>query len=373
MSLFIGKNNANRAIMHITNLTNDYPIGDPNSSTVFHSDLPFISYTTYDCTLRSVSVPSDRGLLAGSNQGLQVSDECVNLIKQGRLILIEVTRSGVKELLDSNAGILYDTGSYYEYTYAYCIWANSTFTSAVHYQDDTFYYPIINTPNGVSSAKIHVLNIGQYTVPGITSNGVSITASSLFINSTDVANYQYLSPVTINSTDPVIPNVNGHNVQFINYVQSSSGIEVYAAQGVYQIKTGGKTIFDSSALRKKLVYGSTTILHIPNNSYCRSRSGTSYIDLDSGFSNGDMVAVYRKADSGATIQIGGLFTFVGGTTIALEVAILGAVNVYGDIYTTYVYLDCTSSGVLRLKIVDTFYQAITICHVGNSYYVTRLK
>ena len=233
MSLFLGKDNSNNPIMHISSGTStiDTLKGPPMTNTTFHSDITYLSYKVFT-PISSYFIPNTSASSTTYYTGglaIEMSNEFYAMfsVYPNRLyiILLDDSDNGL-----NNASLPWAGRTALDYP-AQCSWFSTppvASTNDGRYEGETQNpsytnrYGYINTQLNTSNIKLIVTN---YSWEGTlfnykTSNAISVSASGLIIGGIDITNYPYISRHIINSVDSSI-NLNGDMFQLVN--TNSSG------------------------------------------------------------------------------------------------------------------------------------------------------
>lgn len=293
MSLYIGKNSNNKAIMHITN-TSISESGMKTGilpSTSFHTEIQYLTYETYSPTsVIYVSTYGETLLVLPSNLVSLMRDE-------RRAFFMTAELNGVVEYMDS-FGYKNATVGYYATQCRFTNTTSATSLSAVMgLPTSSYIYPLFYGNWTNKTIKVHILNYSkttfvQRTIPYTYS--VLIDNNQLTINGQNLINTRYISHEQINTIDPIV-NIRGHNYQLINFNPPGSGIIMQTNPNV-EIKSGGKTIFTSLFINPTLSFSQRITGTAAFNTYYTNIYGTVIKPISNAgagtFKEGDMFTFY---------------------------------------------------------------------------------
>ena len=254
MSLFIGHKNDNTPLLHITSDTRDISglKTNPIDTSVFHSDLDYLSYTVYtpimttfipDTIFRSSYYPG--GLVVEMPPGFYTKFS--NYTNRCYFILLNDSDSG----LNINH---YNIGSrppaYIPPQIAWFSFIpnantnNGLYKGELQYPTSTNKYGYINTKVNTTNVKIIVTNYADSVIIDKykTNNKIDITNSTFSIGGIDIASYPYITRFILNDIDTSIV-LNGETYQLCN-TNSSGTFELISNPNI-QLTVGNKVIADS--------------------------------------------------------------------------------------------------------------------------------
>ncbi len=212
MSFFIGKDNNNKPIVHLTNQVEGKSslINGPISSTTFHSSLPYMQ------NIKTFTLPATRSVTSGTssvdyNFTVEFSNEAIDLATQGYMFTVAVktsNSSGVNRIVDTASRFFkrvgvspafdYNTTSTYpwghtvnaanwekspsstpSYTNRHCL------LSSIYNYEDLFLYPHSYGPLGNNNQDTIIGNVATVVFYNIRNGALEIldTVDAITINS----------------------------------------------------------------------------------------------------------------------------------------------------------------------------------------------
>lgn len=289
MSFYLGKNGST-PLLHITKGANTESElkGSPRDNTVFHSSLPYLQVRS----LRdAVTILPDTGRLT-----VEIPYATLSELVEGYAVLLLLRRGSWSTFraYDENYGI--DDRFEHNMTPMLAIIATWQFTEisnpparpqtspelGISPTLSTRYLTIRNTNYNLGNGapilhsdweqsttdpfiecKFAVLNIkNSGYVQASTSGVIEVSSNRFAIGSLDIKNFKFIHNVVLNSTDITFLS-DGQVYQIINSVPVSGGMSLEASNGRTTIKYGNKTIVDTSAADRRVVYKKTYRLDVP--------------------------------------------------------------------------------------------------------------
>lgn len=259
MSFYLGTGSSGK-IMHITKDIHDSATmqGGILPDTVFHSDLPYITYNVYEAeeyvdyflsgwySTTSFKMPS--ACVADI-----LSNDKAYFVVVGTSVLLSCDFYKAEIPFGSNIPVGVFIGTWYS-SHGY---AGS---EQIYYDDyaptttSGYLYKKIQG-SGKRDIKIVVLNVtstGVYIPPVFTSTDILVKGSGISVKGIDLLNYKYISPAVVNSSDFVFSNTNS-SFQLVNSVLGSS-LDLVSNSSKTEIRIDNKIVF-SSLYAKRAVYG----------------------------------------------------------------------------------------------------------------------
>ena len=290
MSLYIGEDTNNKAILHITSggtAENIMQTPDPGTNSVFHSNKDYISTARTLCTITagSKAIPFSNGSTTYHGYYIDIPMNTIfDIVASSLVFSFEIRHtSGSTTMLPEPMALT--TAHYYVFTKSDGSGAEGSLSAT---------YPrCFIRGTAVSHVYLHVLNAG-YTgfIPLFSggSTGISISSSEMTINGVNLYTYGYLSRMAVNSVDPTVTLNNGGSVQFVNTELPNDSISITSDSTNTAIKKGVHSIFDSSIGNQKIFYDSLTTVNIPARTLTQ---GTYSTTLLINVVPGDIFIVYR--------------------------------------------------------------------------------
>lgn len=259
MSFYLGTG-GNGKIMHITksSYSSTAMQGGILPDTVFHSDLPYITYTMYEAEeyvdyhlngwydTTSFKMPS--ACVADI-----LSNDKVYFVIVGTSVLLSCDFYKAEIPFGSNRPVGVFIGTWYS-SHGYAG------AEQIYYDDykptttSGYLYKKIQG-SGKRDIKIAVLNVtstGVYIPPVFTSTDIRVNGSGISVKGIDLLNYKYISPTVVNNNDFVFSNTVS-SFQLVNSVPGSS-LNLVSNSSKTEISIDGKIIF-SSLSNKRAIYG----------------------------------------------------------------------------------------------------------------------
>ena len=263
MSFYLGADSAGDNILHITKGVDTQANLQSGviSSTVFHSSLPYITYTSYDAvsytdyyrngwySTTSVKFPSEAvsDIISGNKLYIVVIDG--NVLNSCDFYLAQIP-AGSKIPIGVSVGTWYASDSYV--------------TGNQIYYDDYSYSPRIGYEYkklqgaGKRNVKLIVVNVnidGTGIPPAFTNSAIYMSSSGLIVKGIDILNYAYISPVKLNNIDATFSNGTA-TFQLINQVKGTS-LQL-TTLGSIVIKIDGKEIFNTDTSDSRVFFDSSS-------------------------------------------------------------------------------------------------------------------
>ena len=263
MSFYLGNDNSNNNVMHITK--NGHSAADMRSGvltdTVFHSDLPYITYSVYeaeeyvDYYLNGLHNTTSFKMPSACVADILSNDKAYFVIV-GTSVLLSCDSYIAKVPFGSNITVRVGIGTWY-YSHGYAGAEQIYYDDYVHTTTSGYLYKKIQG-SGKRGIKVVVLNVtrtGVYIPPVFTSTDILVKGSGILVKGIDLLNYKYISPAVVNSSDFVFSNTNS-SFQLVNSVPGSS-LGLVSNSSKTEISIDGKIIF-SSLYAKRAVYGNVS-------------------------------------------------------------------------------------------------------------------
>lgn len=282
MSIFIGKDNLNNPLLHITKTSKSASAMKTGvvSDTVFHSDLGYIEYENYACTI------VDSGVSYAS-----IPTEALNLIVSNKRMYFFVYQLSSGVYTQYLSVIANTPGNAYFYNSA---------LSAYGYYPSSTYYRLRLPVSGVLSCYICIVNIDDngFIPRTLPQNDIRIGAGDFIVKGVDLLDYKYIQSSTINDQDIAFQVNSNETFQLINSVPSVETIEIKGSPIKQEILKGNKVIFTTENKRNKIFYKEKLTKVVPYGTLSTSYSTTwDYELLPAGtFANGDMFFIKYFAD-----------------------------------------------------------------------------
>lgn len=247
MSLYAGKDDTGTSILHLTSGNTELldMKGPPLANTVFHSELPYVTYTEYPCWATVV-----RGI-----PFIQVSQDTANAL--GNSTMFFITIGGV--VVQSSQNTLTFTSGWMNIKYG--MWFsiynyNGGFYSPSFSPGGDYYLFLPPWGSNLSDIHVYALNIVNGTFLGVpkSNNEILINNDNFIVRGVDLLHLKYLSCNKINNSD-LTYSLNGSYLQLINSIDTVgkhlSMISNRVESSIYR---------DSDAIYTSLVKGSVSYL-----------------------------------------------------------------------------------------------------------------
>lgn len=255
MSLFIGHKNDNTPLLHITSDTRDASElkTNPIVTSVFHSDLNYLSYTVYTPimtffipdTITSTSAYNPGGLVV--EMPAEFYTKFSSYTNRCYFILLNDSDSGLN-ISHYNIGTRVPNHLPPQIAWFSFIPNASTnnglYKGELPYPTSTNRYGYIDTKVNTTNVKIIVTNYADSVIIDkykINSN-IDITNSTFNIGGIDIASYPYITRFILNAIDTSIL-LNSETYQLCN--NNSSGTFELVSNPYIQLTVGNKVIADS--------------------------------------------------------------------------------------------------------------------------------
>lgn len=271
MSFYLGTGGSGK-IMHITQGSYDSSNmqGTALPDTVFHSDLPYITWKEITCT-RNNSVGLPNSLAA-----VTISSDDANLIASNNYSWFFVCDGNVYSdcTIDYYPAVIPNTGNY-----GWGVWSqpsNNDSTSCQPFGN----YTVFSFNASYSSIRLFILNISNSDFIPIetTTNDIVVAPGNISVKGVDLTNLKYLRRLQINSTD-LVANTGSTTLQFIDGAHmASTSIKSNPTKTV--IGDGTYTLFDSSIGGNLIYVGEKKSITLPivwnsNDTYTINHSNSS--------------------------------------------------------------------------------------------------
>ncbi len=326
MSLYLGKDNANNNILHLTKGTNSEAAmrSGVQSNTVFHSTLPFISVAL-----------SNIGTLTYMGSEYSYNNNRIRITGDGYLYLLSIPSELLTyfrtEKPEPFAFLTFNAFSY-DHIYSRVRFLTTPYGISPSCSRQYFY---TNSSGHISlrenathiligSSKpiYNVFVIRLATLPSL-SGPINISSQVFTIGSYDLRNYKFLGPEDTNNYDPVI-NMPGFSKRIINSTGHVGNQVSIVSSPNHEIHFGGNRVFSTGVSipeRVKQVYPFSSFF--PLSSY-RSGTGTRVYSatLNSNLTVGDIYAIglyhgpfmdYVEAGEASTFR-----TFTGSLSVLID-------------------------------------------------------
>lgn len=268
MSFYLGTGGSGK-IMHITkgSYTDTAMQGGILPDTVFHSDLPYITWKEIPCTR------TDSAGLPNSLAAITISSVDANLIASNNYSWFFVCDGNVYSncTIDYYPALISNTGNY-----GWGVWSipnNNDSTSCQPYGS----YTVFSFNAAYSSIRLFILNISNSDFIPIqtTTNDIVVAPGNISVKGIDLTDLKYLRRLQINSTD-LVANTGSTTLQLIDGAHmtrtsiKSNSTKTTIGDGIY-------TLFDSSIGGNFIYIGQKQSITLPvvwnsNNSYTLTHS-----------------------------------------------------------------------------------------------------
>ena len=229
MSFYLGTDNANKKVMHITKGVNTIPQLKSGvlSNTIFHSSLPYLRWEERPVINVAVS-----GGITTATISPSVAEE-LRVNKYGFLFIVD--------------GQLYNTGSLHRIVQfstqiAYGIWTNGSDFSG----EPSSTYNRYRMSGSFTQVKLIFLTNtyrGLAEIPSLPGNDILVSNAGIMVNGVNLTSLKYLSNGVINGIDTVF-SVGGRQFQLVDGAGLTQGILVKANQEA-KVLSGNKEIFST--------------------------------------------------------------------------------------------------------------------------------
>lgn len=264
MSFYLGKDNTNKNILHITKgvATQASLQSGILPTTVFHSDLPYVSYTVYDAIHYTDYEKSGWY----STTSVEFPIEAIQNILNGNKIYMVVVDGSVFTSCDfykaeipfgSNIPIGVSVGTWY---------ASDSYAGSEQIYYDDYSHTTVETHrykkiqgSGKRNVKLIVFDIsvdGTYISPAFSNNTVYINNQHILIKGVDLLNYRYISPTTVNNSDMIITD-GISSYQLVNSVVGN-GLSLNTQNNEVIVSVGGIPVFDTTKNLGNIFFKSAT-------------------------------------------------------------------------------------------------------------------
>lgn len=260
MSFYLGTGSSGK-IMHITR--NNHNITEMQSGvlpdTIFHSDLPYISYSMYEAEeyvdyykagwYNTTSFKMPAACVADILNG-----DKAYFVLVGNAVLLSCDFYKAEIPFGSNIPIGVHIGTWYA-SHGYAGAEQIYYDDYVPTTTSGYLYKKIQG-QGKRNIKIIVLNVtsaGVYIPPVFTTNSILVKDSGIMVKGINMLGYKYISPSPVNATDFTFSNSIA-NFQLVNSIAGST-FNLLANSSKTEISIDGKVIF-SSLSSKRAIYGS---------------------------------------------------------------------------------------------------------------------
>ena len=296
MSLYLGKDNANTNILHLTKGTNSEAAmrSGIQSNTVFHSTLPFISVAL-----------SNIGTLTYMGSEYSYNNNCIRITGDGYLYLLSIPselltyfRTEKKPepfaFLTFNMFSYDDINSRVRFLSPHSGISPSASRQYFYTNSSGHISPRENATHlliGSSKPILNVFIIRLATLPSL-SGPINISSQVFTIGSYDLRNYRFLGSEDTNNYDPIL-NMPGFSKRIINSTGHVGNQVSIVSSPNHEIHFGGNRVFSTGVSipeRVKQVYSFSSFF--PLSSY-RSGTGTRVYSatINSNLTVGDIYAI----------------------------------------------------------------------------------
>jgi hypothetical protein len=315
MSLFIGKDNSNKPLLHITKGINTAAQMKSGllTNSIFHSSLPYLEVTEIPVTNIRTSSNRTHATISSADAALLNSEDIAYcFVVDGQVYAggSSLKRTSVYE--DNNPWTFLGIST----QSSYGAWAAPgkapNYGSSFTYSPSSSYneFTMLGEYSNVRCFKFNIKN-KNFIPQTDTDSQVLINKDHIWIGSKDLLSYSYLNRGQINDVDP-IATIPGGTVQFIN-IDTSGDIQMQskADTGKTEILRNGKPIFSTDG-EGKVAYrgaGNTSFAGRMVNGYSRAATYTSTIPFSAlGLaSQADLsfFYAYLSLDNWQTVRTGG--------------------------------------------------------------------
>lgn len=263
MSLYIGKDNSGKSLVHITNST--YPkeslkAGNKLSTTVFNTSLGYPSFTLFEAY--RISIWRDLEAKAqNEHYCAYFSQEAINFLLAGTEKQFFIIVDG--ELYSANGNI--DSIFTQVFSPANIMWApNDTdawgsVTANINFNVLRLHYKNPNKkvlPTNVTLCVSDVKVNGEYT-NFFNGNGITLSSNGLLVGNKNLSDYRYIINSPINLVDTTYLS-NGSYKQIVNSVSSNASTFTITTNNGVEVYYGSKKVIDSKVLIKSYIVQSVT-------------------------------------------------------------------------------------------------------------------
>lgn len=259
MSFYLGTG-GNGKIMHITKNSHDaIPMqGGILSDTVFHSDLPYITYSVYEAEeyvdyFRSGWYNTTSFKMPSACVADILSNDKAYFVIVGTSVLLSCDFYKAEIPFGSNRPVGVFIGTWYS-SHGYAGAEQIYYDDYIPTTTSGYLYKKIQG-SGKRDIKIVVLNVtstGVYIPPVFTSTDILVKGSGISVKGIDLLNYKYISPTVVNNSDFTFSNAIS-SFQLVNSVPGSS-LNLVSNSSKTEISVDNKIVF-SSLYAKRAVYG----------------------------------------------------------------------------------------------------------------------
>lgn len=276
MSLFLGKDNIDDNVMHLT--SGHTNLEDMKSitmlpSTILHSKLPIMTVKKFDAlsiTYAGAYTPVQYSSgYTGKHYYLEFSSEAINymLNTMSNSMVFDIVLTGIYNNAPYSYTVL--TVSHYSVINGVHRWydaSKNSFTAKGQPFTDAKYVKIgvLNDPNAPLTAHLMVYNIdifGNYLNNFALNGGdVKINNTSISVGDIDMFSKSYISNTIINDNDFIFSDYGGTR-QLLNSSATSDGIEIKNTTNGIEIYNGTNKMFDTNANMVTFGLHNTQTLH----------------------------------------------------------------------------------------------------------------
>ncbi len=307
MSLYIGKDNTSTAVLHLTQGPTDLASMKAGvlSNTVFHSELPYITWEQVQCTpvvirdIPFISISAEDAVALGTGKNIYFM--CIgNTIIQG----IQLVNNFETSMYSRKFG-----GWYSIYNY------NGGFYQPTGYPTAQNRYFLPYWGSNLANIALYKLNIQNGVYQGVpkTTNEILINPPTFNVRGVNLLAFKYFSPNIVNSIDKVV-NCAGSNFQLVNssipatisLVSNTTESSIYKDNQIlfsslinshiryYGYGVAGTAITSSRSFTLPSdSIGSVVVLYLKANSVYGFYTGPHYLPIILKIGSGNIVTVYN--------------------------------------------------------------------------------
>lgn len=217
MSLYVGKDDASTSILHLTRGDTELldMKGPPLANTVFHSELPYITYTEYPCWATVV-----RGI-----PFIQVSVDTANALGNSTMFFVTIGGAVIQSSQDTftftSGWMSIKYGMWFQ-IYSYNLEGFAGFYKPSFSPGGDYYLFLPPWGSNLSDIHIYALNIVNGAFLGVPklNNEILINNDNFIVRGVDLLHLKYLSCNKINNSD-LTYSLNGSYLQLINSIDTT--------------------------------------------------------------------------------------------------------------------------------------------------------
>lgn len=347
MSFYIGKDSQNNSVLHITGSTETEAVlkNGVTNSTVFHSDLKYLSFEEFTpIAIYPKGSTSYSGLTTPGGNMCLFGNEFYEKFSSNNRRMFFMSVNGASYITPILTGTYIRNFIYSVHWYST---SNPDFSSAsgvydsLDYPTSVYKYAFIMSASTSIRCIVSNYTDGSFIVPPTVGNSISLNNSQIVVKGVDMRTYKYLSIGTINTIDPTI-NINGNIYQLVNSVYKTGATSIYSnGSSVGGISIGGAPIFKESSPHLKLTAGRRYVNTI------RWGPGTNSAILLSNVPVGAIILVKVKRVFVGVASSPSYIRLVYSTSTNSSLVILGPSS------TLNAYIQSDTSGNLIFKVVNS--------------------